>query len=380
MSGVKDFKLFGLCNPDSLFDLACQYSEPINKFGSVDANCTYWVTDYGAVRHHNGFHSPAVLEPNGADRYPHVQKAADQAAIIKAARGNLDHRQVHTMIRGFPPPVGTAKTILSEKDLTVFQMMEPVIWESPPIKVAALDPAFTADGDECVIVTGGLGYSKDGVMTIGYDPEPIYLKLEASAELPILDQIVTQTVDVLRTLGIRPEHLAVDDSGTQSVADALVMRLGAPVFRANFAWRPTDLPVSSVNATPADKVYSNRITEYYFGLAEFGRSNQIRGLPKEAAIQICRRDLDERKRPFRIVPKKEAKKVLGRSPDEGDAAVLLSGMCRERFGLVAGVTKLAPGGFTQTVSMAADPSWLSKLRSVSAGRGGQLSGMSYLRV
>jgi hypothetical protein len=284
------------------------------------------------------------------------------------------------MIRGFPPPVGTAKTILSEKDLTAFQMLEPVVWESAPIKMAALDPAFTAEGDECVIVTGGLGYSKDGVMTIGYDPEPIYLRLEASAELPILDQIVTQTVDVLRTLGIRPEHLAVDDSGTQSVADALVMRLGAPVFRANFAWRPTDLPVSSVNATPADKVYSNRITEYYFGLAEFGRSNQIRGLPKEAAIQICRRDLDEKKRPFRIVPKKEAKKVLGRSPDEGDAAVLLAGMCRERFGLVAGVTKLAPGGFTQTVSMAADPSWLSKLRSVSAGMGGQLSGMSYLRV
>jgi hypothetical protein len=374
MSGVQNFKLFGLCNPDSLFDLACQYSEPYQKFNSVDPDCTYWLTDYGGVRHHNGFHSPAVLEPDGAKRYPHVQKKSDQDNIIKAARGNLDHRQVHTMIRGFPPPLGTTRTIISERELTIFNMLDPVVWESTPTRMAALDPAFTAEGDDCVIITGALGYSKDGILTLGYDPEPLYLKIEASSNTPVLDQIVRQTVDILSARGIRPENLAVDDSGTQSVADALVMRLGAQVFRVNFSWRPTKLPVSAVNATPADEVYNNRITEYYFGLAEFGRANQIRGLPKDAAAQISRRDIDEKKRPFRIVAKRDAKKTLGRSPDEGDAAVLLAGMCRERFGMVAGVTKMAPGGNTPALTLSANADWLTKLRSTSAGIGSKLHG------
>ena len=68
--GSKDFKLVGLCNPDSFTDLAAQYSKPDlpGGFAAIDPETTHeWSSPYGKVRRHDGLLSPAILHPERKD-------------------------------------------------------------------------------------------------------------------------------------------------------------------------------------------------------------------------------------------------------------------------------------------------------------------------
>jgi hypothetical protein len=65
-----------------------------------------------------------------------------------------------------------------------------------------------------------VGTAVDGAIVANFLP-PHILKIEASSPDPVTYQLTNQTIEILQALNIPASRLAVDDSGTQSVADVL---------------------------------------------------------------------------------------------------------------------------------------------------------------
>ena len=219
-------------------------------------------------------------------------------------------------------------------------MKKLVEWESPPTPFAALDPAFVSDGDSCMLVRGYLGRERGvGRAVIAYDPDLHVIPISASSGVPVLQQIGHATRDKLYEWGIPVNRLAVDDSGTQSVADYIEILMGRGVYRCNYSKKPPDLPMS-VNATATvDTRYRNTVTWLYYNFHEFAQYGQIKGLPKRAEEELCTRQLDKKLKGLLILETKTAYKKRmkdGTSPDAADACVMLAGMIRHRYGFVPG--------------------------------------------
>jgi len=323
--GCRDFRFFGLANPDSFHDLSARYSEPLEGWGSVDENTEEWETRWGKVRHHNGYFSPSVTEPDGAVKYPYLISPDRIAKIEKEHRGNSDHPDIWTMIKGFPPPQGSVAAVLSHQDLSSFGALGDVSWEDVRacVPVAGLDPAFTSGGDDCKFQPGLAGIDSRGRLCIA--PGPAHnLVIEASSPRPVAYQIADQVRALCKQLGISAPCLACDDSGTQSVADVLQVVLGAPVIRVNFCSRPSDDPrFPGSEETMRDHV-ADAVTEIWVRVADFVRAGQVRCFPAAAAGQFTTRALIGRKGVKRLESKEEYGKRTGEgSPDDGDALALM---------------------------------------------------------
>ena len=361
LSQCFDFKLMGACNPESIYDEAGKYSEPKAGWASVSEKTRQWETPWGMCYRFDGLESPGIKEP---EKYPFLpgQKYIDD--IVKANRGNWDAPAIWTMLRAFPPPQMADRTILTEAQVRAYNMLEPVPFKTGYTKVAVLDPAFTSGGDDCVLVTAKIGFSVQGILTIVFD-HVHYLAIKASDPTPVTTQIVNQAVKILQDEGVTAEHFGCDDSGTQSVADAMAERIGRDLVRFNYSMKPPDLPVSVSNATLASKKYKNVITWLYFTVMEYAERGQIRGLPRSAAEQMCKRKLGTKQQPHMLQSKAEHKKLLkGKSPDEGDACAMIAGIARMTLGIAPGATEWAPGGVTPASAMPATPESIARYNNM----------------
>jgi len=339
--GTKDFRLFGLANPMSITDLACRYCEPEAPGGwaSVTRETEEWRSRYGKVRHHNGMRSPAVLEPDGTKKYPYLINKEQIDNIFKEHHGD-DAPIVWSQVYGFPVPKGSDNAVISEREIVAFKAQEPAIWvnESDMVRLGALDPAFTADGDGCVLASASIGRASTGQAILSFDP-PFYFPIAASSEKPVAYQIVDTLRTELSVRGIQLRNFAIDSSGTSSIADVIEREIGSGLYRVNYACAATEGRISSLAQDSAKDRYRNVISEAWALLAEFVRFGQIRNLPLEVVEQVT-------KRMYRNVvasklkaleTKTEYKKRTGLgSPDAADAAAMLCLVARDRLGFVPG--------------------------------------------
>lgn len=335
------FKLAAAANPESFNDECGKYSVPKTGWTSVSVDTDEWETPWGKVYRFDAFKSPGLKEP---DRLSFLPTQASIARIIKENNGNEDAPAVWTMLRAFPPPQGADRTVLTDAILQTYKAQEQATFASSFVPVAALDPAFTADGDGCIYQAAKVGVTSEGRMTIVYG-RTVPLEIKASDPRPVLSQIGEQAVALAMEDGVQPRHFGVDDSGTQSVADEISRRMRAPVFRFNYGEKPPDVAVSVVNPTLASKKYRNMITFLYYAVREYCERGQIRGLPADAARQLCLRRVSSKLQVLQLESKAEHKKRLrGKSPDEGDAAVMCAGVARLVLGLAPGATEWTPAG------------------------------------
>ncbi len=343
--GCRSFKFAGLANPDSFTDLSARYSKPDHPlgWGSIDKDTPTWRSVYGKVRHHNGFNSPSLTEPDGERKYPYLITRARIDQILKENQGNADAPEVWTMIVGFPPPTGSALTVLSSKDISAFHATETVTWnpEMLPelIRVAGLDPAFTGGGDNCALQPGLVGILENGVYALALEPL-IYIPILASDSRPVTYQISDFMVTWCASNGVSMSHVAVDDSGTQSVADVLQHETRVAPIRCNFGARASDSPISGINPQPARQRVSDQVTEIWTLFAELVRAGQARGLGDKAMTQFTSRQYTPGRRPLKLETKNDYKARTGTtSPDEADAVALCALAARRAAGLFPGKEK-----------------------------------------
>lgn len=345
--GAKDFKLVGLCNPDSFTDLAAQYSKPIlpGGFAAIDPETTHeWYSPYGKIRRHDGLRSPAILYPEKKLTFLLTKEKLDD--IRKDVGGNEDDPEFWTMVRGFPPAQGKKQTLLSMAEVLRSGSTEDVTWMgAPSVTVLGCDPAFSEGGNRAVMQALEIGIDKNNQVKLSC-LEPRYARIDASSAIPVTDQVGDAIKEYAEELGVKPELIGVDDSATQSVADYLQSKHFMTVRRFVSNAAASDMPLSKGDVRKASDRFKNQSTELWAAVAAFVRAGQLRNVPLVAMEQLCGRLLERVGVLRRLLSKKKSTREgnelkAGESPDEQDALSIAIGVVRFVLNMQAGADTIS---------------------------------------
>jgi hypothetical protein len=344
-AGCSDYKALFLSNPQGR-DLPCsRLAAPEGGWSKVTLKDYEWLSATGArVLRFDGLDSPGVEDPKQFPFLPTAEYIKD----VRKANGGEDTPGFWAFVRAYPPEDMGTSTIITPDMVEAWGMRKTVEWESPPLTFASLDPAFTSGGDTCMMARGWVGRERGvGRLVLCFDSNLHAIPISASSGVPVLQQIGHAAKDKLFEWGVPMDRFAVDDSGTQSVADYMEIISGRGLYRCNYSKKPPAVP-SSVNPIDTiDKRYRNTVTWLYYNMHELAQYGQIKGLPDRAVDELCSRQLDRKLKGLLVIETKPAfKKRMkdGRSPDAADACVMLAGMVRHRFGFVPGSNSFVPSG------------------------------------
>ena len=344
LQGGEDFHFIGIGNPESRLDPLGRYSEPVDGWDSINPSMEEWKTKWGSCIFFDGRKSPAVVEPNGAKKYPYLIKQADIDQRVKWYGENSPRFWSQTI--GFIPPEGLLRTIFSESFFIKHGMIDKVEWERDWIMVAGLDPSFSTGGDRCVLSFAKVGKDKTGAWKIEF-AENVDIPMEMSSIEPLSYSTARKVKEQCDSRGIQPENFAMDTSGTQSaLADIIESEWGKGILRISFTGRPSNLPVSTEENVPASERYTNRVTELWYNLYQYGRHGHIRGMEPTAIKEFCSRLLTEKLNPICVEPKVAMKGRAGQSPDIADSMVIITALVRERMGIMPGQGQVAEATMT----------------------------------
>lgn len=342
---VEFYQRIMIGNSKSRMDPHGRACEPIGGWDSVDADHdSKWETKRGACIYFDCYQSPAIEHPEDPDfkKFLITQDEIDR----EMADLGPNHPRFWRFVRGFWPEDDAMKTILTAVMIDKHNARGKAEWSGrrEHIRLAACDPAFTADGDNCPLRFATLGEDTTGKLVLQFD-EIIQLEIDGRKGAdPISYQIVRLCREHCQSRGIPPKHFAFDSWGFGSGAsDILEMEWSNEIHKVTAIGHATDLPTQMDNESkPAHELFANRITELWFMMQKFVMSGQIRGLDEIAAKQFCTRTYEWKGRKMNLESKPDYKTRMGYagsaggSPDEADAATLILDLARHVVGFTPG--------------------------------------------
>lgn len=329
----KSFLLGSMSNFRGLDNLCAKLSEPIGGWNSVNySTAQSWITELGScvlldLTKSPVYLNPALGAPDGPLKFLRSKKSVDET-INKLGE---NHPRVLQYIRSIPSFDESAKTVLTLKQIERCQVFRKPTWAGFGRKrLLALDPAFTADGDEAILAPGLLGYESGGRQILHCEPL-ISLKLDAESKTPAEYQILEQVVSYAQIHNYSPEDFIIDATGSgRGIASIFKKEWSEDIHIVDAVCKASDRIVDVENNRTAHDLYDRIVTELWFRMRDFVDSMQVTGMDKAAAIQFCSR-LYEQKVNARI--KIEPKPLYKRrmygldaatgSPDQADACVYL---------------------------------------------------------
>ena len=282
-----------------------------------------WQIPRGLCQHFSAMDSPNVKA--GKTLFPYLYHYEDWLRV-QQIENFRSLPSVWYQDFGFWPPADILTTILTVDMIDRMDARGSFLFDTRRMMVGGLDPAF--GGDDCVFVFGAigeLGNGKLGIQIVGWTTIQVLVdaKDENGKPLPGEYQIARKVREHCVKLGMKPECLAVESTGTgRGVASVLTVEWG-PVIRVESGGAPTDNPVSSADFRPAKEVYDRKISELCFQVVNVVESGQLKGLFEEAVFEFTTRTYEITKRKYSVETKDELKKRLGRSCDHADAVAAM---------------------------------------------------------
>jgi hypothetical protein len=334
-TGCEKFLLIMLGNANSYFDQHGRLSEPEAGWSSVSVESEKWRTKRGGTCIHlDGHKAPNVIL--GFKKYPGMISQED-LDVAKSQYGDNSPRYWQER-RGFWPPEGLTKTVLTAAMIEKFHARDEPVWVSEPDLVASLDPAFEG-GDRRVLRFGKVGLNDSEINgnrihhRILCPTEILCLKVDITSKEPIHYQIARQTREECKARGVEADHFALDSTGEGGgIASIFKREWSEDILEVEFGGYASQKPISDINPRLGREEYANRVTELWFQFRNAVEKNQIRGLDVETAKEFCQRNVDyERYAPRSIVESKgDMKGLRGKSPDFADALVVMTELCLVR--------------------------------------------------
>lgn len=341
LSTGKDYKFLGMGNPNSWTNPLGRASRPTQvKLRDLDPDVhTEWKTEKGVCQFYDGRKSPAIKDP---EKYPFLlnQRQIDEMAVSPGRNSP----QFWTQRIGFIPRDGLQETVLTESLIVASGGMDKAVWKYGYTIIAGLDPAFTTGGDKRILRFGRIGELTSGVWAIS-----LYRRVEIFAEMvkdasgqdvPVSYDFADKVIKECKAEGVIPSYLGMDTTGAQTtLADIIDERWKGKIHRVDFAGSASDKSVADNDDVSPKKKYKNRVTELWYVFSKFVRSGQIRDMREEETWQFSSRRLippgDGTNR-LLVEPKKLMKKMVGKSPDDADACVVLTDVATTVLGLKVG--------------------------------------------
>jgi hypothetical protein len=333
-SGTKEFKFIGSGNGCSWMNTMGKLMMPESgNPESVTVEMDEWKTKTGVVIHFDGLKSPNVIEPG---KFTWNQSQEDLDKIIR--QYGEDSLQYWQMVRGFPPPDDAFNAVISESLLIKFSALKQQELAPGWDWHAALDPAF--GGDVCMLKFAKVGTfllpegepARIGVVF----GEKVEIQTVSSRTEPMDFQIAEQAIALCKDKSVKPQNFSVDGTGTGRGVMAIIRKQWSNEIKCvEFGAMASDSPVSDLDMTKGKEAYWNSVTELYFSFRRLVMNNQVRGVTAQMARAFgCRTYITKNGRSA-LSSKQEARKVLGRSPDEEDASVMIVDNLRQQ-GFFAG--------------------------------------------
>ena len=319
--GTELYRFVAIANASSMYDSHGLFCEPNMGWGSIHDDDEHWETKTGVCVRFDGLKSPNVKA--GKTIYPYLFAQENIDTIKKNfGEGSLEW---NSYCRGMWSKSGTRNTILDAAMIQEGKAREKAIWAGGGIRyIAALDPAFTSDGDDCILRFARWGESIDGQVMLQCD-DIVRLNLQDSDTYPLFYQIADQTIAELQKRNIEPQNFAIDATGAGAgIADIISQRWKPGFVRVSFGGAATDSPISVEDTRPAKSVYSNRVSQLWGQIKTVVMGSRLRGLDDQTARELCGRIYSLKNEKMCLESKRDLKKrTKGTSPDRADALSLL---------------------------------------------------------
>lgn len=341
--GLVEFKMIVIGNPISRLDPHGRVCEPVNGWNSINENDEEWQTagvkeweiEPGICLHFDGEKSPNIKL--GRDEYTFLYSNKNLRDAREACP-NADTLGYWSNTRGFWAPDGVCNTVFTDSFVVKHGLKDLVIFASQMKMLAGLDPSFSADGDGCILRFGKMGDLPYGRMCLLVTDR---VKINLKSGEDIFYQVAEKTVEECKKRGLEPDCLGIDTTGGGTgIADIIARIWGPGQNRVGFGERASEKPASQEDNRPSHEVYSDRVTELWYNAREFGSAGQLKGLNVRDCLEFCSRPFTIKNKKIEVLPKKECKKELGRSPDDADGVVVLLDTAR-KHGLLLNKPKLA---------------------------------------
>jgi hypothetical protein len=319
--GTDFYHFIAIANASSMFDPHGLFCEPKMGWGSIQDDDEFWETKSGVCVRFDGLKSPNIKA--GRTIYPYLFGQDNVDTIRKNfGEGSLEW---NSYCRGMWSKGGARNTLLDAPTIAEGGARDNVLWAGGGITtIAALDPAFTTDGDDCIFRLGKMGKAEDGQMMLLAD-EIIRLNLMEDASYPLFYQVADQTIELLKKHNVRPENFALDATGGGAgIADIISQRWQNGFHRISFGGAATEAPISVEDTRPAKQVYANRVSQLWGQIKVVVMAGRMRGLDDQTARELCARIYSLKNEKMVLESKKDLKKrTKGNSPDRADALALL---------------------------------------------------------
>lgn len=357
-SAGKEFILVCLSNFRGFDNLAGVVSEPVHGYSSIDYDITeQWESKLGGtVILLDALRSPVYLNPHLKTKLPFLKTKDEIDKIIYGTedRPGLgeNHPRVLQYIRSIPSWDEGSKTVLTRKMITKGgAQQKPTYAGWGQTKLLSLDPAFVTSGDECILQEGILGYETDGTQILEYT-ETTSIPLNSNSPIPTEYQILDFVVKYCTERNIPPENFVMDAAGQgRGLGSIFQYEWSNRVLLLQPGNSPTDRIVDFEFRKTAKDVYDRYLTELWYNARLFVETSQLRGLPDDAANELCTRIYDDSKPKIRLETKPEYKlrtcgmdSIKG-SPDKSDACTYLLALAQDH-GLTLANRKRAYGHVT----------------------------------
>jgi len=341
LSTGRDYKFLGMGNPNSWTNPLGRASRPTKiKLRDLDPDVhTEWQTEKGMCQFYDGRKSPAIKD---AEKYPFLlnQRQIDEMSVSPGRNSP----QFWTQRIGFIPRDGLQETVLTESLIVASGGLDKAVWKHGYTVVAGLDPAFTTGGDKRILRFARVGELISGVWAIS-----LYRRVEILAEMvkdmdgrdvPVSYDFADKVIKECKAEGVPPNCLGMDTTGAQTtLADIVDERWGGKIYRVDFSGAASDKPASSGKEISPKKLYKNRVTELWYVVSKYCRAGQLRDMREEECWQFSSRRLippgDGTSR-LLVEPKRQMKKMAGRSPDDADAVAVAVCVVQNVIGLQIG--------------------------------------------
>jgi len=319
--GTDFYHFIAIANASSQFDSHGLFCEPRMGWNSIQDDDEHWETKSGICVRFDGLKSPNIKA--GKTIYPYLF-GIDNVNTIRSVFGE-GSLEWNSYCRGMWSKSGAKNTILDQATINEGVARDKVIWTGGDlVQIAALDPAFTTDGDDCIIRFATMGKAVDGEMMLSLG-DIIRIQLMESDNYPLAYQVADQTIQELVKRNIDPENFAIDATGAgAAIADIIQQRWKNGFRRVSFGGSPSDTPISMEDSRSAREIYANRVSQLWGQIRTIIMAGRLRGLDDLTARELCARIYTLRNEKTLLESKKDLKKrTKGGSPDRADALSLL---------------------------------------------------------
>lgn len=324
--------------PMTHLDCFSRVCTPVGGWGAVSVDTDAWTTravpefqlPKGRCLHFDGTKSPNVKARKTI--FPFLYTWENW----QLAQANPEFQRTaafYSQDRGFWPPEGFLKTVLTEEQIERGNARGSVLFAGPTIPMGSLDSGF--GGDNCTLRWGRRGKLADGRMAAQIE-ERIVIPILVDAvdpltgkKIPAEYQIAKIVMEGAEKRNVKPEDFGIEATGTGRGAAAVLTQEWGEIVWVESGGRPSEMPASEEDPRPAREVYDRRITELWFSVQAFVKGSQIGGLTDDDVIQFCARQYDFVSKKYVLEKKEDLKPRLGRSPDDADALAIFIEVCRK---------------------------------------------------